>query len=194
MAEGRLIIFCAPSGAGKTTIVHHLLSVFPLLSFSISATTRPKRPNEEHGRDYYFLSVADFKKRIAQKEFAEYQEVYPDLFYGTLREEIARIWSLNKHVILDIDVKGGLNLKKLYGDSAFAVFVKPPSVEALAQRLRQRNTETEEMLQKRIDKASYELSFNDKFDYCLLNADLAESLPEAERVVKQIIHPKVASV
>ncbi|MCC7301561.1 MAG: guanylate kinase [Bacteroidia bacterium] len=182
--NGKLIIFSAPSGAGKTTIVHHLLHLFPeKLEFSVSATSRGKRPDETEGVDYYFLSIADFKKRIASEEFVEWEEVYRDNFYGTLKKEVERIWRLGRHVIFDVDVKGGLNLKKQYGKKALAVFVMPPSIDALEERLRKRETETEESIARRLGKARMELETAPQFDFILNNSDLSAAFREAEEVV-----------
>lgn len=179
----KVVIFCAPSGSGKTTIVKHLLSVDNRLAFSVSACTRNKRANEEHGKDYYFLSHEEFKQRIANNEFLEYEEVYGGNFYGTLKSEVDRIWAMGKAVIFDVDVEGGLNIKKHFGDKALAVFVKPPSVEVLEQRLRYRSTETEETLRVRINKAVHELQYEDKFEYVLLNENLGEALVVAENLI-----------
>lgn len=183
-ASGKLIIFSAPSGAGKTTIVHHLLEVFPTLEFSVSATSREPRGHEQHGVDYYFFTADEFRKRVAAGEFVEYEEVYPGQLYGTLRSEVDRIWRKGHHVIFDVDVKGGLKLKKQFGDKALAVFVRPPSVAALEQRLRHRATESEEKIRMRIDKATQELSFEPQFDATIVNDDLPRALNEAENLLK----------
>ncbi len=155
--SGKLVIFSAPSGAGKTTIVKHLLATNPNLGFSISACTRDKRGrNEVHGKDYYFLTPDEFKKKLDNDEFVEWQEVYVGAFYGTLKSEVERIWSLGKTVIFDVDVKGGINIKKLYGDNALAIFVEPPSIEELERRLRSRETENDESISKRMFKVNFE--------------------------------------
>ena len=185
--KGKLIIFSAPSGAGKTTIVHHLLKKFPLLSFSISATTREQRGDEVNGKDYYFISQSDFLHKIAQKEFVEFEEVYSGTFYGTLRSEIQRIWASGKHVIFDIDVEGGLHLKKKYGDNAMAVFVDPPSLEVLIERLTSRGTDAPEKLAERIKKADKELRYANRFDVVLKNHDLKISSAEAEKLVTDFL-------
>ena len=185
--KGKLIIFSAPSGAGKTTIVHHLLKKFPLLSFSISATTREQRGDEVNGKDYYFISKSDFLHKIAQKEFVEFEEVYSGTFYGTLRSEIQRIWASGKHVIFDIDVEGGLHLKKKYGDNAMAVFVDPPSLEVLIERLTSRGTDAPEKLAERIKKADKELRYANRFDVVLKNHDLKISCAEAEKLVTNFL-------
>lgn len=187
MTQGKLIIFSAPSGAGKTTIVQHLLSVVPQLEFSISACSRPMRKDERNGVDYYFLSVQEFKQKIANDEFIEWEEVYTDNFYGTLKSEIQRIWMNNRHVIFDVDVEGGLNLKKQFGESAFAIFVLPPSLQSLEQRLKQRDTETLESIARRIGKAENELKMADRFDNILLNDDLPKALTKAEKIVKEFL-------
>ncbi|WMJ75436.1 guanylate kinase [Cytophagaceae bacterium ABcell3] len=188
MHNGKLIIFSAPSGSGKTTIVKHLLKTRNDLGFSISACTRDKRGrNEEHGKDYYFLTPEDFKKRIDNNEFVEWEEVYPGAFYGTLRTEIERLWSEGKHVIFDVDVKGGLNIKKQYGDKALAIFVKCPSQAVLERRLRERNTESEEAISARLFKVNFEMSFEDKFDTTLVNNDLEASLAEADNLVENFL-------
>lgn len=180
---GKALIFSAPSGSGKTTIVKHLLKNNPDLGFSISASTRDKRGRtEEHGKDYYFLTPEDFKRKIDNNEFIEWEEVYAGNFYGTLKEEIDRIWSEGRNVIFDVDVKGGINLKKYFGDKALAVFVKVPSIEVLKERLKERGTETEESLSRRIFKAKFEMTFQDKFDVVLVNEDLDKSLQEAQRL------------
>lgn len=183
----KVVIFCAPSGSGKTTIVKHLLAIDHRLAFSVSACTRPQRANEIHGRDYYFLSHDEFQAKINSNEFLEYEEVYGGNFYGTLKSEIDRIWSQGKAVIFDVDVEGGLNIKKYFGDNALAVFVKPPSVEVLEQRLRYRSTETEETLKIRVGKAVKELGYEHKFEVVLLNEKLDVALLEAERLVNDFL-------
>lgn len=177
--KGKLVIVSAPSGAGKTSIVKHLLQQQPLLEFSISATSRAVRGQEQNGKDYYFLSVEDFKQKIAADEFLEWQEVYPNQFYGTLKSEVERIWNAGGHVIFDVDVVGGLNIKKLYGDRALSVFIKPPTMEALKERLHGRGTETLESITKRLNKAEFELSFAPKFDLVIVNDILEEAQQEA---------------
>jgi guanylate kinase len=181
--QGKLVIFSAPSGAGKTTIVQHLLRVFPDLEFSISACSRDIRRGETYGVDYYFLTVEEFKEKIANNEFAEWEEVYKDNFYGTLKSEIERIWRKEKHIIFDMDVVGGLNLKKQFGKNALAVFVMPPSIEHLEKRLRTRETETPESIARRMAKAEHELKTADKFDVIIHNDNLEKALEEAENVV-----------
>jgi len=184
MGAGKLIIFSAPSGSGKTTLVHHLLSKPELkLAFSVSATSRSKRPNETDGKDYYFLSADEFRKRIDAGDFLEWEEVYNNQFYGTLRSEIDRIHAEGKHVMFDVDVVGGLNIKKQFGDDALAAFVKPPSIEELERRLRNRSTESEESLQKRVGKAAEEMEYADQFDVVLVNDDLDIAKAEAEKLV-----------
>lgn len=184
MNKGKAIIFSAPSGAGKTTIVHHLLSVRNDLEFSISACSRPRRNRTEvDGVDYYFLSVEDFKKKVANDEFVEWEEVYKDSFYGTLKSEVQRIWDLGKTVIFDVDVVGGKNLKEYFGDDALAIFVMPPSIQHLRDRLKTRDTETEESINIRMAKAEKEMGFSVHFDYILKNDNLEVALKEAEDVV-----------
>lgn len=180
---GKAIIFSAPSGSGKTTIVKHLLENNADLGFSISASTRDKRGrSEQHGKDYYFLSPQDFKKRIDQDEFIEWEEVYAGNFYGTLKSEIQRIWNEGRNVIFDVDVKGGINLKKYFGEKALSIFVKVPSLEVLKQRLNERGTESPDSLSRRIFKAEFEMSFQDKFDVVLVNEELHKSLAEAQQL------------
>ncbi len=176
----KCIIFSAPSGAGKTTIVRYLLGCELNLEFSVSACSRPKREKETEGKDYYFLSVNEFITKIKNNEFLEWEEVYTDNYYGTLKSEIDRIWQAGKHVIFDVDVKGGLNLKKAFGKKAFSVFVMPPSINALENRLRLRNTETEESVIRRIAKAGQELKSAPDFDFILLNDDLEKACSEAK--------------
>ncbi|MBE9586107.1 guanylate kinase [Mucilaginibacter sp. JRF] len=187
--EGKLIIFSAPSGAGKTTIVHHLLGKMPELEFSISATTRQPRGTETHGEDYYFISKEEFLHLIAKKYFVEFEEVYTGTFYGTLRTEIERIWSKGKTVIFDIDVEGGLHLKRKYADQALAIFVQPPSMDVLKQRLSGRGTDSQEKLNERFAKAEKELSYAPKFDVILKNYDLDTACAEAEELVRNFINP-----
>lgn len=180
---GKAIIFSAPSGSGKTTIVKHLLKNNPDLGFSISASTRDKRGRkEEHGKDYYFLTPQEFISRINSDAFVEWEEVYEGNFYGTLKSEIERIWKAGKNVVFDVDVKGGLNLKKYFGDKALAIFVKVPSLEILKERLHDRGTESEESLSRRLFKAQFEMSFQDKFDRVLVNENLEKSLAEAQQL------------
>lgn len=182
--SGKLIIFSAPSGAGKTTIVKRLLADHgDKIAFSISASTREARAGEIDGKDYYFISKEDFLHKIAKHEFIEFEEVYSGTFYGTLKKEVERIWSLGKSVIFDIDVVGGLRLKSKFPDEALAIFVNPPSLEVLKERLRGRGTDAEEKLQERFAKAELELSYADKFDVVLNNFDLETACKEAEALV-----------
>ncbi len=184
----KVIIFSAPSGAGKTTIVRHLLGISEFnLAFSISACTRPPRLHEVNGVDYYFISINEFKEKLHNKEFLEYEEVYTDIFYGTLKSEVQRLHDENKVVIFDVDVKGGLNIKKYFGDNALCVFVKPPSLEALQTRLLQRSSENEEKLKMRLGKAVYEMQYEKFFDQVLVNDNLEHALQEAEKIVANFI-------
>jgi guanylate kinase len=185
---GKLVIFSAPSGAGKTTIVKELLQSDLNLEFSISAASRAKRNNETDGKDYYFISADEFRKKIVNDEFLEWEEVYKDHFYGTLRSEIKRIWSNGSHVIFDVDVMGGLNIKKHYDDKALAIFVMPPSVEELEIRLRKRSTESEENLKKRIEKAYHELSYARDFDKIIVNDNLVKAVKEAKDIVRTFLN------
>ncbi len=188
LKKGKAIIFSAPSGAGKTTIVRHLLSIPSLrLSFSVSATSRPKRGKEEDGKDYYFLSASDFQTRVKNGDFLEWEEVYTDQYYGTLKSEIERIWQSGYNVIFDVDVVGGLNLKKIFGENALAIFVQPPSIEALNFRLRNRSTETAEKIAMRIEKAAHEMQFASQFDFILINDQLEEALKQAEAKVSEFV-------
>ncbi len=180
---GKAIIFSAPSGSGKTTIVKHLLKSNADLGFSISASTRDRRGRtEKDGQDYYFLTPLEFKKKIDNNEFVEWEEVYEGNFYGTLKSEVQRIWDSGKNVIFDVDVKGGLNLKKYFGEKALSIFVKVPSIEILKERLHDRGTETPESLSRRLFKAQFEMTFQDKFDVVLVNENLEKSLAEAQRL------------
>lgn len=188
MGNGKAIIFSAPSGSGKTTIVRHLLRTNDFLLFSISATTRPRRPEREiDGKDYYFLSVEDFETKIKNGDFIEWEEVYDGNFYGTLKSEIDRIWSLGKHVIFDVDVKGGLNLKKYFRNKALAIFVRVRDIRVLEERLRRRNTESDENIQGRLAKAEYEMSFENGFDKTLISDKLELTLDTAGILVKEFI-------
>ena len=186
--QGKIIAFSAPSGAGKTTIVHRLMARIPALSFSISACTRDRRGRAEvNGKDYHFISVQEFQDKIRHDEFVEWEEVYEGAFYGTLKSEIERIWASGKHAILDIDVKGGLSIKEFYKDRALAVFVRPPSIEVLEQRLQARATDSKSSISSRIYKASFELAFEDRFDVTVVNDDLDEASAHAERLVRAFI-------
>ena len=184
-SNGKCVIFSAPSGAGKTTIVHYLLNEFPELAFSVSACSREPRTNEVDGKDYYFLGLAGFQNQIKADAFVEWEEVYANNFYGTLKSELTRIWSEGKTVIFDVDVIGGLNIKKYFGDNALAVFVQPPNYEALEERLRYRSTETEEKIQMRLAKAKEELGHADQFDTILVNDDLTIACAAAKQLIEQ---------
>lgn len=186
--EKKLIIVSAPSGAGKTTIVKHLLASFPEMGFSVSATSRAIRPGEIHGRDYFFISAEEFRQRIADGDLLEWEEVYPGNFYGTLKSGVTRLLSEGKHVIFDVDVVGGLNIKKEFGIKSLAVFVSPPSVAELENRLKKRNTDSAETIQKRIDKALWELTFAQKFDFILLNDNLETAKAEVLMRVSAFIN------
>jgi guanylate kinase len=186
--SGKAIIFSAPSGSGKTSLVKHLMQQVPDLGFSISACTRDKRGRHEvHGRDYYFLSIDEFKTKIDQDAFVEWEEVYAGNFYGTLKEEVHRIWKEGKAVIFDVDVKGGLALKKYFGEQALAIFVKVPSLEVLESRLNDRGTESEESLSRRIYKAKFEMTFEPQFDVTVLNDDFARSSAETVDLVTEFL-------
>ena len=188
MKNGKLLVFSAPSGSGKTTIVRHLLSKEDLnLEFSISAATREPRGEEVDGKDYYFMSIEDFKKHIKADDFIEWEEVYRDNFYGTLKSEVERIWSKGKNVIFDIDVAGGLRIKSKFQDETLAVFVKPPSVDELKRRLKERSTETDEKINMRIAKAHVELATAPQFDTIIKNYDLEVAKEDAYQLVKEFI-------
>ncbi|MEN0003745.1 MAG: guanylate kinase [Bacteroidota bacterium] len=184
---GKLILFAAPSGAGKTTIVRHLLKVIDSLSFSVSATTRAKRSHEQEGVDYYFMSPDCFRQKIAAQDFVEWVEVYANQYYGTLRSEIERLWMEQRDIIFDIDVKGAMMIKAAYPKETLAIFVKPPSTQTLIDRLTARGTESAESLKKRIQRFEEELSYQNKFDYILVNDILSHTLQEAEKIVLQFI-------
>ncbi len=185
--QGKLIIFSAPSGAGKTTIVKHLLQQNLGLEFSISATSRGMRHTETNGKDYYFLTSDEFRKKIENDEFLEWEEVYSGTFYGTLKSEVERIRNNGKHVIFDVDVVGGCNIKKYYGNEALAIFVQPPSVDELRNRLVCRSTDEPEVIEKRVAKAEYELTFAEKFDVILVNNELETACKKAEQLVLEFI-------
>jgi guanylate kinase len=185
----KAIIVSAPSGAGKTTIVRHLLAAIPALEFSISACSREKRENEIHGKDYYFITVDEFRKKIINDEFVEWQEVYPGCFYGTLKSELERIWSMGRFPIFDVDVYGGLNLKRYFGLDSLAVFIRPPSINELENRLKKRGCDDEEAMKKRLNKAEQELSVADYFDKIIVNDDLAEAKENAVSVITRFLLP-----
>lgn len=186
--DGKMIVFTAPSGAGKTTVVQHLLKKFDFLGFSISATTRDKRPKEKEGKDYYYLSVEDFKSKRIKRQFVEWEEVYNDQYYGTLRSEVDRLWEEQKHIVFDIDVKGARSIKKKYGDQCLAIFIAPPSISILIDRLTNRNTETPASLKKRIARVKREMKYRDTFDKVLINDLLEVTLEEAECMVEDFIN------
>ena len=187
MKEGKLVIFSAPSGAGKTTIVRHLLSLGLNFGFSVSATTRKPRGNEQNGKDYHFLSVEDFKNKIAQNEFLEWEEVYPGCFYGTLKSEVERMCKNGQNVLFDVDVVGGSTIKKIYGAKALAVFIQPPSIKDLELRLLERSTDSLEGIRKRVEKAEHEIGYADLFDLIIVNDKLEDALLEAEEQVKAFL-------
>lgn len=186
--DRKVIIFSAPSGAGKSTIVNHILRLHPELEFSISATSRAPRGSEQNGKEYYFFSADEFRRMIAEDKFIEHEEVYPGSFYGTLKSELERIWAKGHVIVFDIDVRGGVNMKRIFGDSAFSIFIKAPSVEVLRQRLVGRGTDSTEAIEKRVAKAAEETEFAEgKFDYVLVNDDLDKALKEAETVVDKFL-------
>ena len=184
---GKLIIVTAPSGAGKTTIVHYLLKTYDTLAFSVSATNRARRAHETDKVDYYFLSTTEFRQRVNQGEFLECEEVYDGQYYGTLRSECERLWALGKCIVFDVDVKGALNIKRAYPDDSLAIFIQPPSEAVLFERLKNRKTETPESLRKRIARATEELTFADKFDAIIVNDKLEVAFSEAEQLVETFL-------
>ena len=183
----KILIITAPSGAGKTSITRHLMKVFPVLEFSVSAATRNARGMEKDGVDYYFISLEDFKHKIQNKEFAEWEMVYEGKYYGTLKSELKRIWALNNVPVLDIDVKGAIHIQQQYPENTLSLFIEPPSVDELKNRLQSRGTETSETLVARINKAAYELSFKDQFNKHLINDDLQRACAEAELIVAEFL-------
>lgn len=187
MQQGKLIIVSAPSGSGKSTLVHYLMDQGLNLAFSVSCTSRQPRGQEQHGVDYYFLSADEFRQRIANDEFLEYEEVYTDKFYGTLKSEVERLSSEGKTVVFDVDVKGGVNIKRFYGDRALSLFIQPPSIEELSRRLHGRGTDTEEVIQQRLDKAAYELTFAPQFDQVIVNDQLEVAQQEILKVVSDFL-------
>lgn len=188
MKSGKLIVISAPSGSGKSSVINEIINDKTLkLEFSISATTRNPRIGEEEGKHYYFMTVDEFKSKIEENQFAEYQEVYPGRYYGTLKSEIERINANGKNVILDLDVLGGINVKKMYGDRAISIFIKAPSIDELRHRLYQRGTDTIEEIEKRVSKAEYELTFAQKFDYCVINDQLPKAVQEVYEIIKKFI-------
>lgn len=184
---GKLVIFSAPSGSGKTTIVRELLKRFPQFEFSISATSRQPRGVEQNGVDYYFLSGDEFRERVERGEFVEWEEVYAGTCYGTLRSEMERIWSKGNVIVFDVDVMGGINLKRLFAADACSIFIMPPSIEELERRLRGRGTDSEEVIRKRISKADFELSKAPEFDHVVVNDTLAEAVEEATQIIETFL-------
>ena len=186
--SNKVIIFSAPSGAGKSTIVNHILGLHPELEFSISATSRAPRGQEKHGVEYYFFSADEFRQMIAEGKFVEHEEVYPGSFYGTLKSEVDRIWAKGHAIVFDIDVQGGVNLKRIFGEQAFSVFIQAPSVDVLRERLIGRGTDSAEAIEKRVAKAASEMEFAaGKFDHVLVNDDLETTFAEAERIIKEFM-------
>jgi guanylate kinase len=183
----KVVIFSAPSGSGKSTVVSHVLPLHPEMEFSVSATSRKPRGTEQDGVEYLFYSADIFRKLVEMDKFVEYEEVYKDNFYGTLKSEVNRIWSKGHVITFDVDVKGGVNLKKYFGDRALSVFIQAPSVEALRQRLINRGTDSLEAIEARVAKAAEEMTYADKFDYILVNDDLETALKEAEQVVDKFL-------
>lgn len=187
MEKGKVVIFSAPSGSGKTTIVKALLSIFPQFEFSISATSRAPRGNEQHGVDYYFMSEEEFLAAVAEKRFVEHEEVYAGTHYGTLRSEVERIWSKGNIIIFDVDVMGGISLKRIFGDSARSIFIMPPSIAELRRRLENRGTDLPEVIERRIAKAEFELGKAPEFDAVVVNDDLQLAISEAKKIIEEFI-------
>ena len=187
--EGKLIIICAPSGSGKTSILQAVLPDFPELEFSVSACSRPPRKGEIHGKDYYFFSPEEFQNKVERNEFIEWEEVYPGSFYGTLYAELERIWRLKKHVVLDLDVLGGVTIMNKYPDYSLSVFIKPPSLQELEKRLSERGTETPESLKKRLSRAEYELGFADRFDIQVVNDRLSDAVSHTKKAILIFLNP-----
>lgn len=186
--EGRLIVISAPSGSGKTTIVKHILDSGLNIEFSVSACSRAPRAGEKHGHDYYFLSIEDFRNKIGLNEFIEWEEVYPGNYYGTLKSELDRIWKKGNHVIFDVDVVGGLNIKRQFGKQCLAIFIQPPGIAELEKRLRGRATDNEETIKKRIAKAEYELTFAKQFDVIVVNDVLKDAVKETHETIKKFLN------
>jgi guanylate kinase len=188
--QGKVIIFSAPSGAGKTTVVKHILGLYHELEFSVSATSRPPREGETNGKDYFFISTDEFRQKIGNDEFVEFEEVYPGRFYGTLKSELERIWKKGGQVVFDVDVKGGLNLKKIFGSSALAVFISPPDLETLKLRLEKRGTDSPENIDIRVKKAGEEMEYAGHFDTILYNDKIEKTLSAAESLVADFLRKK----
>lgn len=187
MDNRKVVIFSAPSGSGKSTIVSHILKLHPELEFSVSAASRAPRGEEKNGVAYWFISADEFRKRIADDEFVEYEEVYPGSYYGTLKSEVERIWNKGNAIIFDVDVKGGVNLKRYFGDRALSIFIQAPSVEVLRQRLIGRGTDSPEAIERRVAKAAEEMTYADKFDHIVVNDDLEKAYADAEELVSSFL-------
>ena len=185
--SNKVVIFSAPSGSGKSTVVNHILGLHPEMEFSVSATSRAPRGTEQDGVEYYFLPVEEFRRLIGEEAFVEYEQVYAGRYYGTLKSEVERIWAKGHVIIFDVDVKGGVNLKKYFGDAALSVFIKAPSVEVLRQRLIARKTDSPKAIEERVAKAAEEMTYENQFDYVLVNDDLAIAFADAERVVDEFL-------